>query len=572
MKYILLCAALISCSLFKKSNEKADGHFQLYSHPQSDDVASINSNERRLIIVSTNDLKGQLEAKQESAQDKYSPEKSLISIGGVDVFARYLAILRSQYPQQVLLLDAGNSLSGTLISKSSGAKAIAETFKNLKYDAVTFSANDLAAGPELKREVNPANWVPQLFSEKSTPVVLSNLLNLKTTKPVEWGSTTPQLIKEINGIKVGIIGLLSDDLPAKLDAGVLNGLYVESSTQALFKQSRNLRLKGAEVIVLMMHGGLKCGVERAHSKNLPLGKVNFNPSEPGVCENEGALAHFIEQIPSGSLDLIVTGGGPGKIANIVKGIPVIQAFGNGTSFARIDLVWNVKEKALNPEKMKIHQPVRICHRFFKQTEDCYMEDQSIDHRNLVPATYLNEPIFPDQSASNWMNILRLEHLSMNEPLIDNQETWVLDDEAAQALRVLTHTDAALIGGKSWPVEISRGVLTWRDFYATAAFREKIKIIKISGSDFKKLQTHFAGFGFWSSEQDLESLYTKDQVTIAINSPLWKTQISNWAKKNNLSLSQELSPFVISDSIAGWTHDVVATQASGRSPALPHTQP
>lgn len=564
MKLLLLVLLVAGCSFGKKDNEKSDGHHHLYSAPDKDDAEKLKTTERRLIIVSTNDLKGQLEPQQEDAQDKHSPEKTLISVGGADILARYMEILRAQYPAQVVLVDAGNALSGTLVSRSSGAKALIEMFHRLNYDAIGLSPQDLAAGPSMKAPLSPTGWMPNLFKNQS--VLLSNLLDLKTAKPVEWGKSTPQLLKEVNDVKVGFIGLLPDDLPAKLDASVLNGLYVEPAMQAFLKQSRSLRLKGAEVIVLVMHGGMKCGVERAQEKNLPLGKVNFDPRDPSVCDSDGALAKFVGELPAGSVDAVITGGGPGKVANFVNGVPVLQAFGQGTAFARVDLVWDVEKKALNAEKTLVHQPVRLCHRFFKETEDCFTEDPSIDHRRLIPARYLEKNIFPDPATAEWLKFWRDVLVTEGRPVLQNDQIVELKQEAAEAVLRASLADVAVVGGKNWQLKLPQGITTWRDLYAQPAARQSVRLTTVTAVELVELKAQLKHV-WWASKTNWETLLTQEKITLAVSGQLWENQISKAT-----SLQQTRAPFVVADTIVSWERDVVNVRASGRSPALPHTQP
>ncbi len=566
MKFLLLVLLAIGCSFGKKNNEKSDGHHRLYSSPENDEVKSLATTERRLIIISTNDLKGQLEAQQEKAEDKHSPEKALVSVGGADIMARYMEILRAQYPSQVVLVDAGNALSGTLVSRSSGAKALIEMFGRLKYDAIALSANDLAAGPSMKAPLSPTGWMPHLFKTQNTPVLLSNLLDLKTTKPVEWGKTTPQLLKEINEVKVGFIGLLPDDLPAKLDASVLNGLYVEPAMQSFLKQSRSLRLKGAEVIVLVMHGGVKCGVERAQEKSLPLAKVNFDPRDPKICDNDGALSKFVSELPLGSVDAVITGGGPGKVANFINGIPIMQAFGQGTSFARVDLVWDLEKKAVNAEKTLVHQPVRLCHRFFKESEDCFTEDNSIDHRELIPARYLEKNIFPDPATADWLRFWRGVMVSEVRPLMQHDAPTDLKQEVAEAVLNSSEVDVAVVGGKNWQLTLPHGITTWRDLYSQPAARQSIRLVTITGAELVMLKEKLTQV-WWANKLSWETLVTKESVTLAVSGQLWQNQVSKLA-----TWTHSRAPVVIADTIVSWERDVVNVRASGRSPALPHTQP
>ncbi len=570
MKAALFLLALLSCSQFRSSPEKLAGHSELYSSPDSDDAVSLSKSERRLVIVTTNDLRGQIEARQETAKDKHSPEQARISVGGAEVFARYLTILREKYPKEVLLLDAGNSLSGSLVSRISSAKAILDFFTKLNYDAVTFSASDLAAGPNLKKPVAPESWMPELIESAKAPVLVSNLISLKTTQPVDWGGTLPQLLKDVNGVKVGIIGLLADDLPNKLDANVLNGYYVEPAIQSFLKQARSLRLKGADVIIVLIHGGMSCGLERSREKGLPLSKVNFDPMDPTICDTEGSLAQFLNAIPAGSADLVVTGGSTSKIANVVNGTPVLQAFGQGSSFARIDLVWSTRDKMLVTNKLRIHQPIRLCHRFFKKTDDCYTEDESIDHRELAPARFLGEDIFPDAKTAAWLEFWREQVESHLEPLIENPSTTTLNEKLSEALMSATEAQVAVTDDSRSILKLPLGISTWRDLLKDKAAHQRLVTVKMSVEQLRLLKDHFSELN-WHDRLSEEQFSHLEEITLVTPEKIWQKKLHPYAKEQSIATQGSLSPLIVADTLISWQHDTVGVQASGRSPALPHNQ-
>ena len=568
MNWIVALLLLSSCTLFKTNNEKAQGHSQLYSDPDTDNAVSISSNEKRLVIIATHDLKGQLEASQEKAEDNHSPEKTLISVGGLEVFARYLEILRETYPSEVVLVDSGNSIAGSFLARESRGNAIFATYEKMKYDAVSLAAPDLSAGPKLKL-LAPANkWLPEILKRYETPLVTSNLIDLKTTQPVAWGKSSPQILKEINGVKVGFVSLLPDDLPKKLGAGVLNGLYVEPAIQALLKQTRALRLKGAHVIVLTMYGGLKCGHERAIKKKLPVSKVNFDPKDPSICELDSPLGKFLQEIPVGSVDVVITGGATNKVANFVNGIPVIQAFNDGSSFARVDLVWNTRDNILVKEKTLIHQPTRLCHRFFKKTEDCYTEDTSVDHREQIPARYLNQLIFPEPATASWMNTWR-EILAQNQgPILFHEKKFEPKQDLAEAVLRSTTADVALVGGRSWSLRFSAGQIGWKEIFKQSSAWENIQLIQLSGNELNLIKETLTERHWWAYPGNWEDLILEAEVTLAVNTQLWNRIVT----LTQLNKEVELADLIVADTMVTWQQDSVSARASGRSPALPRTQP
>jgi 2',3'-cyclic-nucleotide 2'-phosphodiesterase (5'-nucleotidase family) len=567
MKLIVLTIFIVGCSLFKsKTNEKLSGHYHLYSSPDQPDQVSLETYEKRLIFVSTNDLKGQLEATQVKAKDTHSPEKTLVSVGGIEVFARYLEILRETYKNEVVLLDSGSALSGSIIARNTNGKAIVQAFSQLKYDAIGLSGDDFAAGPQLRLPAAPVQWMPQLFSQTKTPVLVSNLINLRKAEPVSWGPTTPQLLKEINGVKVGFIGLLPNDLPTKLDSTMLNGLYVEPTQLAFLRQARSLRLKGAQLIVLIKHGGISCGTKRAKEKNLPVGKVNFDPKDPDICESIDGLAKFLAELPAGSVDLVVTGGSKTKVANFINGIPVVQAFSHGSSFARVDIIWNSLEKRVMTEKTWIHQPIKLCHRFFKKTEDCFTEDNTIDHRELIPAKFLGQPIFPDSFTSFWMNEWREQF--DNSPLIENPDNQMLGQEIADAIQLVTNADVAISGGSNWKFLLPQGTVGMRDLFSQPSGRESIYQVEISGEELQKLNHRLKSNAWMSHPISWSALISQEKVQLAMSEKVWKF----YSKTIKTMTLPKLSQLTVSDTLIAWNQvDTVAIRASGRSPALPDTQ-
>lgn len=564
---LALLLTLAGCSWFKgKNNERKEGHHELYSEPHTPDIGSLGPTQRRVVIVATSDWQGHLEPKTVVARDHHQPQEILLNVGGVETLARYLNILRTHYPQQVLALDAGNALAGGAESRYSSAKAIFAAFAELRYDALNLSSADLAAGPLLKTGTTAvAKWLPETLKKTTTPVVLGNLVDLHTATPVSWGPTQPQIIKEVNGVKVGVVGLLGDDAPKRLDPGLMNGLYVEPSLQALLKHTRSLRLKGAEVIVLMVHGGVACGEEKAKEHKLPLNKVNFNPNDAKACADDAELARFLQSLPPGLVDVVATGGAASKVANVVAGIPVVQAFAHGVAFSRVDLIYDkVKGKVLTDETV-IHQPVLLCQRFFKETSDCYAEDTTVDHRELVPARYLGVEITPDPKVSEWLAPWRdLFATEANKIVLRHSESkHDLRSSLAHELRRIVGSDAALIGGEDWALNFRPGVVSQRELWRLKDARAKLHIFSLSGTDLAKLRSYLTGDEVaWDLDGPLEELTLREQVTLAMPAGALERQMQRLLTDLDINAESVLAPQVMADVIASPESDLVTSLVSG----------
>jgi 2',3'-cyclic-nucleotide 2'-phosphodiesterase (5'-nucleotidase family) len=289
-----------------------------------------------------------------------------------------------------------------------------------------------------------------------------------------------------------------------------------------------------------------------------------------ICDTEGSLAHFMNAIPAGSADLIVTGGGPGKIANVINGTPVLQAFGQGSSFARIDLVWSTKDKMLVTNKLRIHQPIRVCHRFFKKTDDCYTEDESIDHRELVPARFLGEQIFPDTKTAAWLEFWRKQVASQIEPLIESPSKATLNEKLTQALMSATEAQVVVTDEAGLLLNLPLGTSTWRDVFKSKAAHQRLITVKISANQMRLLKDHFSELT-WHDRLKEKPFSDLTEITLLTLEKIWQDKIHPYTKEQSISTQGFLSPLIVADSLISWQQDTVGVQASGRSPALPRNQ-
>lgn len=386
---LLLILFIISgCSAKKKDiNQTMNGHEELYSMPSAIEPAA--EDVKRVVIAATNDLHGHYGPVQLSFKDKHNPKEQTIKVGGVDYLAAYMKVLRETY-QGVLLVDSGDIFP----SEARKLNSVASFYETLGYDAITYGLNDFNLRAPKK---GPAQLIRDFARDVKTPVLLSNLYELKTARGVEWKGVKPYIMKEVNGIKIGILGVVPDDIVTLTPVDNRVGLYVESMVQNTLHNARLLRSLGAELIVVITHHGIDCGVQVANTKKLPLKKVNFEPEKEDACELQGTLGEYIRRLPAQLVNVIIGGRHHEKMANFVNGIVVLSGFPEGQSLSLAEFSFDRNTGNLLPEKTVVQQPVMICHEFFKETKDCYTEDKSVDHKERIPATFLGQEITPVES-------------------------------------------------------------------------------------------------------------------------------------------------------------------------------
>ena len=385
MKFLLLfCLFLSSCS-FKKTNQTLKGHEELYSEPEKPSLVRLSKNERRIVIASTNDIQGNFTPKRIEFFDKHTNGNQDILVGGTNTVGEYFKILRDIYGD-ILLVDSGN-----IFSSAQETQEVLNFYKKYNYDALTVGLRDFNIQVPTKIGSNT-----KLFQEAAksseVPMLLSNLYELKTARQIEWEGTKSHLIKEINGVKIGIIGLIPDDVVTQTPVQNRIGLYVENMLQASLKQARLLRSLGADIIVALTHQSLDCSTKLAEEMKLPPLKVNFDPRKNDVCDLSSPLGDYLERLPHGLIDIVITGRNEYKIANYINNTVVMAGMSDGKGFSFSEIVFDLETKKINLNKTIIHQPVTFCQEFFKETNDCFTEDETIQHDKRIPAEFLGRKI------------------------------------------------------------------------------------------------------------------------------------------------------------------------------------
>lgn len=390
--FFLFGLALIpfhSCTTSYKmsDNQKSSGHFRLYSFPEKRNTKKEKFDESRfkkLVIVSSNDFKGHIFPEIHPIPNRFN-ERRYMRIGGVASMRAYLDIFRKEFADHMLYFDAGSFLD---LEKNH-----AQTFFLYQYLGVDVSAlglNEFILNTPPRKQ--PVEYLASLTKNISYDLVNSNLFDLTQAEQIQIPGSKDTVIKEINGLKVGVIGVLTRSLSKKIPDQKINGLYIQNPVKNVISKATQLRRRGANVIVLLANEGVDCTSRMAHSLGLSEDKVNFEPMNSTHCDKyKSDFVNLLEGLPQNTVDLAVTSGGNSKVANFIHGVPVIQNKGDGKYLSWAELYFDTKHQIVVNQMTKLHQPVMLCEEFFKETQDCFIEG-SIENRELTDAMFLGKKI------------------------------------------------------------------------------------------------------------------------------------------------------------------------------------
>ena len=223
-------------------NKKPAGKKPDNSKIQGDTVSigQQGNNPINLHILHINDFHGAIEP-------FHSPFVSEDSkVGGIANMKSVIDTERARDFDGTMLLNAGDIAEGSMVSYVSKGRVIGDAFNDFKFDAITPGNHDFSWGKD------GFNYMVQ---DIETPIVGANIVNTATGKVME--GLEPYTIIEKKGVKIGIIGVDTPGAGENLEPELLKGIEFKEGKETVEKYIPEVRKKGADIIVINSHLGLK---------------------------------------------------------------------------------------------------------------------------------------------------------------------------------------------------------------------------------------------------------------------------------------------------------------------------
>ncbi len=236
---------------------------------------------KEIRILHINDFHGFAEAYKTFGSEQYS--------GGVAFLAAKINSLRNEKPS--LLLAAGDMIYGNNWTNLFYGESVTELMNIMKFDAMVVGNHEFDFGQEILRK---------RISEFLFPVLGANVEGIE--------SVQPYIIKEISGIKVGIIGVITEDTPVSTHPRNVKGLKFKPVKETVTKYLNEIKSK-VDIVILLSHIGYS---------------------------NDRKIAKEIKGI-----DLIIGGHSHTKVTNPVKinNTLIVQAWEYAKALGVIDIIF-----------------------------------------------------------------------------------------------------------------------------------------------------------------------------------------------------------------------------------------
>lgn len=293
--------------------------------------------------------------------------------GGLDYLAKYINIIKEEFQNQFLYLDAGDLFQGGTESTITNGEIIMDYFNLINLNASTFGNHEYDESRE---------FLEQKVSEAKFPFLATNVYDtIKKTKNAFGENHITSKIFTFKAedevqIKIGVVGL-SMNMPQNQISGTgFENIKFLSYKDELVAESNKLRNEnGVNAVVLLSHIGMGCG----QGNNLTLNMYKPTDKQES-CSTSSDLYALIDSIDEGVIDAIVTGHSHREVHHWIKNIPIVSPINYGAYANIIYLPFDRKNNyKFVRDEARIEGPLPVCEKIFKQNYKCeFIKADEID--------------------------------------------------------------------------------------------------------------------------------------------------------------------------------------------------
>ena len=182
---------------------------------------------KTISIVHVNDTHGRIEENEKNGELGFAKLKTYFD--------------NRNSNNNALLLNAGDVIHGTTFATISRGESVIDVMNQMGFDAMTAGNHDFNYGYQRLVELN---------NRANFPILASNVINQDGSHIIDSDK-----IIEIDGVKIGIFGLATEETKTKSSPANTEGLTFANSIETAQNEVNNLRNQGAQIIICLSHLG-----------------------------------------------------------------------------------------------------------------------------------------------------------------------------------------------------------------------------------------------------------------------------------------------------------------------------
>jgi 5'-nucleotidase/UDP-sugar diphosphatase len=336
-------------------------------------------------------------------------------LGGISYLAAKVDKLRDEKPS--LLLAAGDMIEGNIWANLFQGQSVIDLMNEMRFDAMVVGNHEFDFGQDvLKKRI----------SEATFPVLGANVEGLDALKPY--------VIKKAAGIKIAIIGVVTDETPISTNPQNVIGLSFLSPEETVRKYIAQLKNR-ADIIIVLSHIGYHA---------------------------DRALAERVKGV-----DVIIGGHSHTEILSpvVVGKTIIVQAWEHAKTLGVLDLTVEDRKIVKFDGHLELIKP---------DGEDAHVRAIVAEYEGRI-GRHLNTVI------GNTCTDLDGENASRRETNFGDLITDII--------RGTSGADIAIINGGSIRASIAKGEIRARDIYTALPFDNYIVAVRLTGKQIREALEH-----------------------------------------------------------------------------------
>jgi 2',3'-cyclic-nucleotide 2'-phosphodiesterase (5'-nucleotidase family) len=224
--------------------------------------------------------------------------------------------------RNTILIDVGDVYQGTEVSLRNKGQLMIDLFNHLRYDAWVIGNHEFDWGIDPFVRVLRASHMPVLAANT---ILEGKAAGQWTDSAHPFAKVQPYIVREIDGIRVAIVGITTPGMPFWFRPEYTRGLDFSYPVESVRRAINQAKAEGAHAIVLAGHMGLKM---RSGGDDFANNVMSLTSEFPDVAVFLGGHTH--QNIPS----------------RLTNNVLLTQADHYGIHVGRVDLVFDRNSKRL----------------------------------------------------------------------------------------------------------------------------------------------------------------------------------------------------------------------------------
>ncbi|HEX38345.1 MAG TPA: bifunctional metallophosphatase/5'-nucleotidase [Candidatus Cloacimonetes bacterium] len=418
-------------------------------------TAVIHAEELVLNLLFSNDVHGGIDEVPATFINPDFPPP----LGGGAAAAEYIKRVRAKAKENgeaVLLLDAGDFFQGHPIGTMTDGVAIIKYMNWIGYDAMAIGNHEFDNGYDTLLET---------LSLAEFPIVCANIIVEETGEFIP--GCLPYILKDIDGITLGIIGISTLDTPLMSFPENIKGLKFLDAAEVTEKYIKIVKDEGADIVLVLGHMGIPYDVESAYQYDIVEGHIN----DPDRRWPDNAM-HIACKVPG--IDIFVAG-------HIHKGYNkpweepenhtlITQNYGYGSNIGHLVITIDTETKSISGWEVPAYIDGSLITLFGEEFIGDPWFKQKIDSMQAVAEKGMDEIV--------GFAGMHLSRGSGAQSIIGNV---VMD-----AMLEETDADFAFLNLGGVRDDIEEGPVSYRDIFDVLPFESEVITMKIPGSKLKEI--------------------------------------------------------------------------------------